>query len=65
MNEAATGRGYEKALAAAYFPHPVAQAVSSALRRFTSVFGMGTGGAASLWPPGTLFAYLGGSEAGD
>ncbi|KKL52549.1 hypothetical protein LCGC14_2284360, partial [marine sediment metagenome] len=25
-----------KALAAAYFPHPVAQAVSSALRRFTS-----------------------------
>ena len=37
-----------KALAAAYFPHPVAQAVSSALRRFTSVFGMGTGGSTSL-----------------
>ena len=32
-------------LAAAYFPHPVAQAVSLALRRFTSVFEMGTGGA--------------------
>jgi len=30
------------------FSHPVAQAVSSALRRFTSVFGMGTGGTASL-----------------
>jgi hypothetical protein len=44
----------ERPLAAAYFPHPVARAVSSALRRFTSVFGMGTGGSTSLWPPGTL-----------
>ena len=26
----------------------------SALSRFTSVFGMGTGGANSLWPPGKL-----------
>src|SRR3972149_8049977 len=38
----------ESTLAVAYFPHPVAQAVSSALRRFTSVFGMGTGGPTSL-----------------
>ena len=36
------------------FSHPVTQAVSSALRRFTSVFGMGTGGAASLKPPGSI-----------
>ena len=36
------------------FSHPVARAVSSALRRFTSVFGMGTGGAASLEPPGSI-----------
>ncbi len=35
-------------LAVAYFPHPVAQAVSSALARFTSVFGMGTGGSMPL-----------------
>jgi hypothetical protein len=40
--------GNKKAPAAAYFPHPVARAVSWALRRFTSVFGMGTGGATSL-----------------
>ena len=38
----------KKLPAAAYFPHPVARAVSWALRRFTSVFGMGTGGATSL-----------------
>jgi hypothetical protein len=38
----------KKAPAAAYFPHPVARAVSWALKRFTSVFGMGTGGATSL-----------------
>ena len=44
-----TGAGKKKKLpAAAYFPHPVARAVSWALRRFTSVFGMGTGGATSL-----------------
>ena len=35
------------------FSHTLESAVSSALRRFTSVFGMGTGGAASLEPPGT------------
>src|SRR5215213_6925108 len=34
--------------------HAVAHAVSSALRRFTSVFGMGTGGSISLLPPGSL-----------
>ena len=38
------------------FSHVLAGAVSLALRRFTSVFGMGTGGAASLEPPGD-FAY--------
>src|SRR3990172_2749708 len=47
-------RQKKKPLAAAYFPHPVARAVSSALRRFTSVFGMGTGGSASLQPPGAI-----------
>ena len=36
------------------FSHTFASAVSSALRRFTSVFGMGTGGAASLEPPGSF-----------
>jgi hypothetical protein len=33
------------------FSHPVARAVSSALGRFTSVFGMGTGGSTPLSPP--------------
>ncbi len=33
------------------FSHSVARAVSSALGRFTSVFGMGTGGATPLEPP--------------
>ena len=35
------------------FSHSVARAVSSALGRLTSVFGMGTGGAAPLEPPGS------------
>ena len=35
-------------LAMAYFPQGAAPQVSSALRRFTSVFGMGTGGATAL-----------------
>ena len=48
------GGDKKKPPATAYFPHPVARAVSSALRRFTSVFGMGTGGATSLWSPGAL-----------
>ena len=34
------------------FSHTVTSAVSSALKRFTSVFGMGTGGSTSLVPPG-------------
>ena len=38
-------------LAMAYFPQGVAPPVSSALRRFTSVFGMGTGGATALESP--------------
>ena len=33
------------------FSHSVTRAVSSALGRFTSVFGMGTGGATPLEPP--------------
>jgi len=32
----------------AYFPQGVAPSVSSALKRFTAVFGMGTGGTTSL-----------------
>jgi hypothetical protein len=35
-------------LAVAYFPQRVPPSVSSALGRFTSVFGMGTGGTTSL-----------------
>ena len=38
------------------FSHTVTSAVSSALKRFTSVFGMGTGGATSLGPPGGRIA---------
>ena len=37
-------------LATTYFPTPHS-AVSSALRRFTSVFGMGTGGSIALLSP--------------
>ena len=40
--------GVQNTLAVAYFPQRIAPPVSSALRRFTSVFGMGTGGSASL-----------------
>ena len=35
------------------FSHPVTKAVSLALQRFTTVFGMGTGGSAALEPPGS------------
>ena len=35
------------------FSHSVSKAVSSALERFTTVFGMGTGGSAALEPPGS------------
>ena len=37
------------------FSHSVTKAVSSALGRFTSVFGMGTGGSTPLEPPGSTF----------
>ena len=48
----AVGRpGSMSGLAMAYFPQGVAPPVSSALRRFTSVFGMGTGGATALQSP--------------
>ena len=40
-----------KPLGSDLFSHAVTSAVSSALRRFTSVFGMETGGSASLKPP--------------
>ena len=36
------------------FSHSVARAVSSALVRFTTVFGMGTGGSTPLKPPGSM-----------
>ena len=36
------------------FSHSVTKAVSSALGRFTTVFGMGTGGSTPLEPPGNL-----------
>ena len=42
-----------KTLAVSY-SHMAAATLSSALSRFTSVFGMGTGGSNSLWPPGKL-----------
>ena len=42
---------YNKPPGSDLFSHAVTNAVSSALRRFTSVFGMETGGAASLKPP--------------
>ncbi len=38
--------------------HPVAQAVPSALRGLTSVFGMGTGVPLSLWSQKTIFSIL-------
>lgn len=41
----------KKPLGSDLFSHTLANAVSSALRRFTTVFEMGTGGAASLQPP--------------
>ena len=39
------------------FSHAVTSAVSSVLKRFTTVFGMGTGGTASLEPPEDISAY--------
>ena len=40
-----------KSLAVSYF-HMGTPTLSSALSRFTSEFGMGSGGTNSLWPPG-------------
>ena len=39
------------------FSHTLADAVSSALRCFTAVFGMGTGGSASLESPKDLLRF--------
>ena len=44
--------------------HRVAPAVSSALGRFTAVFGMGTGGAAPRWPPGPRLVRVGSGHVG-
>ena len=42
----------KRPLAMAYFPQRVPPSVSSALSRFTAVFGKGTGGSSSLLSPG-------------
>ena len=44
-------------LATTYFPQGVAPPVSSALRRFTSVFGMGTGGPTAQRSPAHRKSY--------
>jgi hypothetical protein len=43
-----TSENFEKPPGSGIFSQRVASLVSSALRRFTSVFGMGTGGTTSL-----------------
>ncbi len=40
------------------FSHSVTKAVSSALGRFTTVFGMGTGGSTPLEPPRNITAQV-------
>ena len=47
------GSSFFKSLAVSY-SHMAIATLSSALCRFTSVFGMGTGGSNTLWPPGKL-----------
>ena len=42
----------------AYFPQKVVLSVSSALKRFTTVFGMGTGGTTSPKSPGSVFTCI-------
>ena len=46
-----------KSLAVTYF-HMGTPTLSSALSRFTSEFGMDSGGTNSLWPPGISVALL-------
>ena len=46
-----------KSLAVTYF-HMGTPTLSSALSRFTSEFGMESGGTNSLWPPGISIALL-------
>ena len=53
--------GREKILAATYFP--AVAAVSSAHEGLTSVFGMGTGIAPPLWPPGITYIFIRGPAA--
>lgn len=47
------GLSFFRSLAVSY-SHMAIATLSSALCRFTSVFGMGTGGSNTLWPPGKL-----------
>ena len=47
------GSFFFRSLAVSY-SHMAIATLSSALCRFTSVFGMGTGGSNTLWPPGKL-----------
>ena len=49
--ETREGRLLDWSLAVSYF-RTVYLALSSALRRFTVLFGMGRSGTTSLWPPG-------------
>ena len=49
---------YEKRIGSDLLSHTVSHAVPSALRSLTSVFGMGTGGTSSLWPPKYLVFSL-------
>ena len=53
INRAGAAGGVEILPGGDLFSHFVAKAVSSALGRFTTVFGMGTGGATPLKPPGS------------
>ena len=50
--------GFEKNSGGVLLSHPASQAVPSALKSLTSVFGMVTGVASSLLPPKTVFAQI-------
>ena len=49
---AVSERGLKKKILAVTYPCAGKPALLSAQRRFTSEFGMGSGGASALWPPG-------------
>ena len=50
--------GFEEKFGGVLLSHPASQAVPSALKSLTSVFGMGTGVASSLLPPKTDYSYF-------